>query len=251
MNFTKFTDNVLAEADCLVFTEEKPAIIRTSSREKCGIALDEKAQMLGYYSSLLSPIPEDLPPKYDSRDRRGQPQIFNSLLHGIRFIFLDHLLLKVLTVYLLMIYATGKTPLFASSDWSTDDDLLRSHSRDFLSVDIYELYDDSDSWSRGRLGRVGSDSPLLTYSEIELVGQVQWEVEPENLDDTLAVTSAEAQSPSPPKVQNKAPLPFRRPTNDFNRARQLKNQAQHGSTQKRDSRTSHPRSATATPDAQE
>ncbi|KAI9611479.1 hypothetical protein H4Q26_008431 [Puccinia striiformis f. sp. tritici PST-130] len=33
MNFTKFTDNVLAEADCLVFTEEKPAIIRTSSRE--------------------------------------------------------------------------------------------------------------------------------------------------------------------------------------------------------------------------
>ncbi|KAI9611478.1 hypothetical protein H4Q26_008430 [Puccinia striiformis f. sp. tritici PST-130] len=151
-------------------------------------------------------------------------------LHGIRVHLPGHLLLKVLTVYLLMIYATGKTSLFASSAWSTDDDLLRSHSRDFLSVDIYELYDDSDSWSRGRLGRVGSDSPLLTYSEIELVGQVQWEVEPENLDDALAVTSAEAKSPSPPKVQNKAPLPFRRPTNDFNRARQLKiklNMGQH------------------------
>ncbi|WAQ85519.1 hypothetical protein PtA15_6A147 [Puccinia triticina] len=160
MSHPTSTDNAPADGDCIVWTEEKPAIVCQNSASKSDYKL--KMQMLSYYSSLLSPIEEDLPPKYDARDSRGQPQshIFHSLLHAIRFIFLDHLLLKVLAAYLLMLYTTGNTSLFspfASSEWSNDEQLMRSHSRDFLSVDIYELYEDADAWSRSRLGRVGSD----------------------------------------------------------------------------------------------
>ncbi|EFP85607.2 uncharacterized protein PGTG_10936 [Puccinia graminis f. sp. tritici CRL 75-36-700-3] len=246
MNPPSFTDNAPASGDCIVWTEEKPAITWESSLCQNGASpLDEKAksQVLGYYSSLLSPIEEDLPPKYDSRDRRGQPHILHSLLHTIRFILLDHLVIKVLVVYLLMVYTAGNRSLlspFAPSNWSNDEGLLRSHSRDFLTVDIYELYDDTDAWSRSILGRVGSDSPLLTYSEMELVGQVEWEVEPERNPDeefVIETESAEEQVTPPPKVPKTLPLPFRRPSHVFNDLLRLYDQGNHGSTQSSDSRS--------------
>lgn len=246
MNSAPFTDSAPADGDCIIWNEEKPAVFWTSSScEKGMLELDDKTATHGGYSSLVCSMEEDLPPKYNSRDT-GHRSILRSLFHLIQYIFLDHLLLKVVAAYLFLIYCTGPPSLLsplASSDWSFTEDLMRSHSRDFLGVNIYELYEDNDTWSTSRLGRVGPDSPLLTYSEVALVGEVVWEVEPDtDLDsDEMAILIVEEHAPSPSKAQNKLPLPFRKPLNGFEYSRQLYHQgAKHDGTQKSTSTSTQP-----------
>jgi hypothetical protein len=76
---------------------------------------------------------------------------------------------------------------------------------------------------------------------MQLVGQVEWEVEPETNPDeefVLEIESAQEQAILPPKAQKKLPLPFRRPSHVFNDQPQLHDQGSHGSTQYSDSRSS-------------
>lgn len=246
MNSAPFTDSAPTDGDCIVWTEEKPAVFWTSSScEKGMLELDDKTVTHGCYSSLVRSMEEDLPPKYNSRDTSHR-SILRSLLHLMQYIFLDHLLLKVVAAYLFLIYCTGASSLLsplASSDWSFTEDLMRSHSRDFLGVNIYELYEDNDAWSRSRLGRVGPDSPLLTYSEVALVAEVVWEVEPDTdlESDEMSILIVEEHAPSPSKAQNKLPLPFRKPSSGFEHSRQLYHQeAKHDATQQPISKSTKP-----------
>lgn len=227
MHSTPLTNNACADGDCIVWTEDSPVAHWTqSSCEKNTSELDEKMPMLGYYSSLLSPFEEDLPPKYDSRETGRQSFILCLLQKLGRYIFVDHLVLKVVAAYLFLVYFTGATYLSSSFDslnWRSSEGLMRLHSRDFMGqLDVYEIYDDNAGWSTSKLGRVGHDSPLLTFSEFELLGEMEWEAEPDTeleLENELILAAAGKPASLPLKVHNKLPLPFRMPSNVFEYSR--------------------------------
>lgn len=211
-----------ANGDCIVWTEDTPvACCPKYSCEEKTLNLDGKIPMLGYDYSLLSSVEEDLPPKYNFRDTGRQ----SFTLRLLRYTFVDHFVLKVVAAYLFLVCFTGETYLslpFESSHRRSSE-VMRSHSRDFMGqLEVHGLYDDEAGWSTSRLGRVGYHSPLLTFSELGLLGEVEWEAEPDDeleFNDQFMLAAAEKPAFLPLKAYSKLPLPLRMPSNIFEYSR--------------------------------
>lgn len=65
-------------------------------------------------------------------------------------------------------------------------------------------------------------SPLLTFSELGLLGEVEWEAEPDDeleFNDQFMLAAAEKPAFLPLKAYSKLPLPLRMPSNIFEYSR--------------------------------